>query len=204
RDDGLGTTRAYIQDATIARTTLDVTADPGGFIGSLTAGAAGASGRQGIAVTGSVSVDVVLPDTEAYVTGAQLTLAGDSEVTATDNSEIWSVAGNGALGGQGGYGGAVAVNLIGTANQPAKTLAYVTDSTVTLAGGTLSVLATDANAAALPSIVSIAGSLGVGTQLNSDAGAGMVAVNFIDAETDAYVQDSTIQQPSSGATAANL
>ena len=198
-DDLIATTKAYIDGSSINTGELDVTADHGGFIGSLTAGAAGATGKQGTAVAGSISVDLVLPDTEAYVANASVSLQGDSNIQATDRSEIWSIAGSGALGGKGGYGAAVAVNLIGFSNKtqlipnrPATTLAYITTSTVVISGGTLSVLATDANAAAEPRIASITGALGIGTQQSSNAAAGMVGVNIIKAETDAYIFNSLV------------
>ena len=207
-DDVIDTTKAYLQDATLTTYQLDVTATHSGYIGSLTAGASGASGVQGTAVAGSVSVDVILPDTEAYIENAEVALSGDSNVKAIDQTQIWSIAGSGALGGKGGYGAAIAVNLIGfsflNTVDPAKTLAYIDGSTVTLDSGTLSVLATDANATPLPRIVSIAGALGVGTQAESNAVAAMVAVNIIKDETEAYVEDSTITKPASPTGTTNL
>ena len=158
-DDLIATTKAYISDPittsplTITATLLDVTAVHGGYIGSLAFGAAGASGVKGTAVAGSVSLDLVLPDTEAYISGATVNLSGDSEVHASEGAVIVALAGGLALGGKGGYGAALAVNLIGFSNQtttslnrPAATLAYIDNSTITDVGGTLSVMANSANA----------------------------------------------------------
>ena len=94
--------------------------------------------------------------------GATVTLAGDSTVSASNGAVIVAVAGSAALGGKGGYGVALAINLIGfsnqtpiTPNEPAATLAYIVNSTITDVGGTLSVLATSANAGGQPSIIAI-------------------------------------------------
>ena len=203
------TTKAFVQGATLSAGRMDVTAEHGGYIGSLTAGAAGASGDEGTAVAGSVSADVILTDTEAYLSDVRATLSGDSDVSARECADIYSVAGAGAFGGEGGYGISAAVDLIGVPGNAAKTLAYITGSTVSLTGaGTLSVTATDADADAdaqdAPRIVSVAGAIGVGTGDEGDAGAGMFAINLIYGETDAYLQSSTVTQPSSPSSAASL
>ncbi len=208
-DDLIATTKAYIADPVtttplnITTGLLDVTATHGGYIGSLTAGAGGASGVMGTAVAGSVSVDLVLPDTEAYISGATINLSGDSNITATESAVIAAVAGSAALGGKGGYGVSLAVNLIGfsnqipvTPNEPAATLAYIENSTITDTSGTLSVLATSANAPNQPSIIAIVGALGAGTQANSTGVGGMISVNIIKDETEAYITGSTVTVPS--------
>ncbi|MGA2700304.1 MAG: hypothetical protein ABSH35_04325 [Isosphaeraceae bacterium] len=214
-DDVIDTTKAYLENATVTTADLDVTADHGGYIGSLTAGAAGASGSQVFlesgssnAVAGSVSIDVDLPDTEAYVQNATLTLGGDSWVTANESAEIVAIAGSGAYGGSKGFGVAIAINLIGFdlagTSEPANTLAYITDSTVTLDAGTLSITATDAGPTIQPQIIAITGAGGVGAGDDSIGGGGMIAVNDIQDETNAYVEGSTITQPSGASALANL
>ena len=91
-DDAIDTTKAYIQGATITAANLDVTADHGGYIGSLTAGGAGATGTSmetggsgSTAVAGSVAINTVLPDTEAYLNNVTATLYGDSVVKANEH-----------------------------------------------------------------------------------------------------------------------
>ncbi len=190
-------TYAYLSGATLTTNQLDLSAEHGGFIGSLTAGAAGATGSQSSGAAGSVSVDIVLPDTEAYIEGATVNLIDDSNVLATDQTQIWAVAGALGFGGKGGYGLAVAVNLIGfswgTDVAPANTEAYIDHSTVTISGGTLTVAASNANAGGLPRIVAITGAVGVavGTP-KSIGGAGMISVNIIKDETEAYLLDSSV------------
>ncbi len=116
---------------------------------------------------------------------------------------IVAVAGSAALGGKGGYGVALAVNLIGfsnqipiTPNEPAATLAYIDNSTIIDVGGTLSVLATSANAGGQPSIIAIVGALGAGTQADSTGVAGMLSVNIIKDETEAYINGSSVTEGS--------
>jgi hypothetical protein len=214
-DDVIDTTKAYLENATVTTADLDVTADHGGYIGPLTAGAAGASGSQVLlesgssnAVAGSVSIDVDLPDTEAYVQDAKLNLGGDSWVTANEAAEIVAIAGSGTYGGSKGFGVAIAINLIGFdlagTSEPANTLAFIQDSIVTLDTGTLSITATDAGPTIQPQIIAITGAGGVGVGDDSIGGDGMIAVNDIQDETDAYVQDSSITQPSESSALGNL
>ena len=209
-DDIIDKTKAYLENAMVTTAALDVTADHGGYIGSLTAGAAGATGGTGSnnAVAGSVSVDVDLPVTEAYVQDATLTLGGDSSVKANEAAEIAAIAGSGAYGGSKGFGVAIAINLIGFnldgTSDPATTAAFIQDSTVTLDTGTLSITATDAGPTIQPQIIAITGSGGVATGSDSIGGGGMIAVNDIQDETNAYVVGSTITQPSGASALANL
>ncbi len=144
----ISTTKAFISGGFIQADQLAMDSDRGGFIGAITAGGSGAPKATGTAIAGSVSINILLPNTDAYVTNSTLDLADDSHVSAADSSLIWSVAGAGAYGGAGGYGAAIAVNLIGFSNQvqiipnqPATTDAYITGSTVNMTGGTLKVSA---------------------------------------------------------------
>ena len=188
-----------------------MTATHSGVIGSLTAGAAGAAaGAQGNAGAGSVSVNLVLPDTEAYVEGATVLLTGDSNVLANDDTQIIAIAGALGFGGKGGYGVSAAVNLIGfsltdSTVAPATTLAYIKNSTIDIAAGTLTVAATSANPGGTPRIVAVTGAIGAGlTTPKSLGGAGMIAVNVIQDETEAYVTGSTVAQPQASSGVTNL
>ena len=202
----ISTTKAYISGGNIQATMLLLDADRSGFIGAITAGGSGAPSENGTAIAGSVSLNILLPTTEAYVTDSTLSLRGDSHVDATDSSLIWSVAGAGAYGGQGGYGAAVAVNLIGFSNQvaiipnqPAATEATITDSAIVMSAGTLQVSAENENSTTNPRIIAITGSLGVGSGSEGNGGAGMVSVNVIKNTTEANVTGSSILQSPSGA-----
>ena len=170
---------------------------------------------------------MILPDTEAFLSNTNVALtpnpsppgsgaggegAGDSSVTANEESQIVSLAGSAALGGTGGYGFSIAFNMIGSpafgrapASNPVMvpdepnlptangiTEAYVTNSTVTVSNGTLSVTADNADSSSSPRIIVIVGSLGLGTGKNSNGFAGMIAVNLLQMDTEAYIGSSTI------------
>ncbi len=204
-------TYAYLSGATLTTSQLDVTATHAGIIGSLTAGAAGAAaGAQGNGAAGSVSVNIVLPDTEAYVKNANVHLSGDSNVLANDDTQIWAIAGAIGFGGKGGYGVSAAVNLIGfswtdSTVAPAATLAFIENSTIDIAAGTLTVAATSANPGGTPRIVAVTGAIGAGlTTPKSLGGAGMIAVNIIQDETEAYLTSSTVVQAPPSSRLTNL
>ncbi len=214
-------TYAYIYEANITADALTVSAVDADGIGSFTAGGAGASPGVGssTAVAGSVSFNLVLPDTEAYLSNTTIALVGDSSVSAQDDSLIWSIAGAVALGGTAGYGVSISVNMIGSptsdgapvnpdliANQPGDlpvedgaTYAFITDSTITMVGGTLSVTATSMGPIGSTRIVAITGSLGAGEKPNSTAAAGTLSVNLIRDDTEAYLSaNSSVTEVAAG------
>ncbi len=207
-------TDAFIYGAQITADLLNVSAVHMDSIGALTAGGAGASpisAGDSTAMAGSVSINLILPDTEAYISGATISLIGDSSVSADEKSDIWSIAGGVAFGGTGGYGVAVALNIIGSPtiggvtadpvlvpNQPndlpvedGTTAAFISASTITIVGGTLSVTAINENPAVDPRIIVVAGAIGAGTGAGGTGDAGMLAVNIIQDDTDAYITGSS-------------
>lgn len=201
-------TRAFIESATVTASALTVSAEQTGLILAISAGGSGSALSVGTNVAGSVAVNIVLPTTEAYVSNATITLANASSITASDTTQIWSIAGALGYGGQGGYGVGVALNLVGFSNdtetipnQPAVTRAFIEDSIITLTSGTLTVEATADNPSFEPRIVSIAGSAGITTSAGSTGGAGMVAVNVIKGTTEAFVSDSEITETTASTTA---
>lgn len=197
-------TRVFIAGTTIIAENLNVSALHGGRIISVTGGFSGAAKENGKAVAGSVSVNIILSDTQAYLKSVTATLSSDSSVTAKDETMIISVAGAGAYGGKSGVGLSLAINLIGfsnklgiVVNRPAVTKAYIEGSTINLNGGKLDVLATTTlNDAALPRIVAVTGSAGISTGTTSTAGAGMISINIVKNFVEAYIQDSTINSAS--------
>ena len=161
---------------------------------------------------GRSAINLILPDTEAYLSHTHVSLVGDSSVEADEKSVIVSLAGAGTIftGGTGGYGAAIAINMIGSPdsngaptnpdlvpNQPdlpveqGATHAFITDSTVTLVGGTLSVTANTTDPSGSPRIIAITGALGTGEGKTSTGAAGMLSVNLIRTDTEAYIDASS-------------
>ncbi len=201
-------TRAFIERATVTANTMSVSAEQTGLVLAISAGGSGSALSVGSNVAGSVAVNIVLPTTEAYVSDATVTLTGASSVIASDTTQIWSIAGAVGYGGKGGYGVGIALNLVGFSNdtetipnQPAVTRAFIEDSVIVLAAGTLTVEALADNPSFEPRIVSIAGSVGVAAVPLGTGGAGMIAVNIIKGSTEASVTDTTIIETSEATTA---
>ena len=214
-------TDAYVYGATVTANALNVTATHDEAIGAFTAGGAGNPAGVGAstAVAGSVSINLILPDTEAYVSSAHIALVGDSSVKAFEKSVIVSIAGSAAIsGGTGGYGAAAAINMIGSPisngapfnpqlapDQPdlpvadGATRAFITSSTITMVGGTLQVIASNVDPLSDSRIIAITGALGASKGATSTGAAGMLSVNLIRNDTEAYIGDgSSITEVAAG------
>ena len=191
-------TEAYLSGITLTAPSLSLSATHGGFIGSFTGGGSGNTTEDGLAIAGSVAVDVILPTTVADVQNSNLTLTHDSTINATDTTPIYAIAGSAAYGGGSGYGVAIALNLIGAPGEEGETEAYVASSTVTVTDGTLDLSATvsQPTSSSDPGIVSIAGAVGIsGGESATDIGlGGLVAVNVIYRETESFTKESNIDQ----------
>ena len=116
-------------------------------------------------------------------------------MTALDDSDIWAIGGALAYGGKAGVGAAFALNILGDEDSPNQTDAYVSDSTITIADGTLAVQAENANPSGDPRIIAITGSVRASSGDDSFAGAGMVSVNLISAAVEASVKESSVTEP---------
>ncbi|MCY7332058.1 MAG: hypothetical protein LH649_05235 [Pseudanabaena sp. CAN_BIN31] len=192
-------TKSFVKGgAVVVADELKISATQKGFISSITGGVATANsngGAGGNAYAGSISANIILSETEAFVSGSTFTLANGASITAQDLGQIWSVAGAVGYGGKGGIGISGAVNIIGTPDKPATAKAYIQDSTLTVGKGTVALSATsDAFLTGSPKIIAITGSVGIGGGANPDSVgvAGMIGVNIITGETSAYVKNSTI------------
>src|SRR5262249_55242267 len=133
-------TRAYVRHVGLDATSLSVEATNTGVIATLAAGVAyaAASASKSAAVGGSVTVNQTRNITEAIVDDVTATLTADSDVHATDESLIVSVAGAVGFGVKAGVGAAVAVNTIGDAALGANTTrAAISDSTITVSNAAL-------------------------------------------------------------------
>jgi len=117
-----GTTRAKVENVILAlsgttadsATGLDVEAERGSDIISIAAGGAGAPREKGIAVAGSVAINIIHNVTEALIEGigAGSTLNSGITNSAADDSQIIGIAGALSYGGKAGIGASLAVNLI--------------------------------------------------------------------------------------------
>jgi hypothetical protein len=185
----IGETKAYINDAVIETETLTVEATRTGVIASLTAGVSVAPGVLATSVAGSVSVNVITNTTTAYLGGLTAMLIGDTKVNARDETLIVSVAGAVGFGGKNGVGAAIAVNVIDN-----TTKAYVEDSNITQQGGKFEVTSSiDNPGPGNAKIVAITGSVGVSSQ--GSGLAGMIGVNVIADEAEAYIKNTTFTNP---------
>ncbi|TWU31778.1 dockerin type I domain-containing protein [Novipirellula artificiosorum] len=193
-------TRSFIAGATIGADSLAVLARRKGGIRSLTASGAGAPLKEGVALAGSVSVNVVHDTVEAYLAETTTSLAADSSVIAVNECQIWAIGGAAAWGGKAGVGVGVAVNVMGSDSKPNVTQAYIHGSTVMVTDGALEVSAANENPATDSRIIAITGSLGVGTGPSSFAGAGTLSVNAIANDTKAFVAGSTLTTQSEATT----
>jgi hypothetical protein len=137
----------------------------------------------GIAVSGSVSVNLLDSSTEASISNGVLTDVGDVTVEATDSTSDIAVSGGFAWSSNEnksvGLAGAVTVNLL-----EIDTLAYIANSKLTDVG------AVNVSASAEGSIIAIAA--GFGGSANGVGIAGSVAYNTIDSNTLAYLSTSTV------------
>lgn len=151
-----------------------------GDVISVSAGAAGAPRQKGIAVAGSVSVNVLRGFTDAILSNIKSgsEISGPIKLVAKDISDIIAVAGAGAYGGKVGIGAALSVNLIlGTTD------ALFEASNLTYSG------ALDVNATAENSIISVAGAGGVAK--DQVGVGGTVAVNILLSSVKAIVSEVT-------------
>ncbi len=190
----VGDTEAYIQAVSITASALTVTADRTGDLFALTAGAAGATTQTGIAVAGSVSINSITNTTTAYLLDDNATVSGSVAVMAQDQSMIWVIAGGVAYGGKAGAGAAVADNEL-----KLTTSAYLDGTTLSESAGTLTIAADNQSASpSEPRLLAIVGS--VGASSGDAAVSGMVALNDVTSTVEAYSEDSTVCDTSTGLT----
>ena len=134
-------TQAFIADSTVDAESLSLLTNRTGTTRSLTASGSGAFVKEGIGVARSFSANVVFDTVEAYVVDSTATLVGSSSIKAENGCEILAIGGAAAYGGKSGFGVGIAVNVLGSELDINTTRAYVENSTVTIASGTLDVAA---------------------------------------------------------------
>ncbi len=190
-------TEAHIDSgATVVATGNTAVADPAVYVDSgrtwfdLAIGG-GANVSAGGAVLPAVSAPVLEGTTEALITGATVTAAGDVEVRAVAQEFVISVAVGISVSGA-AFAGSAAVVSIGTANDPTQTIAEIAGGASVAAGGNVLVLANDQT-----TDYAIAGAVGIG--FDSAAGGAAVALSLLYKDVTSVIDASTV----TGAATAN-
>jgi hypothetical protein len=169
-----GTAEATVDGAiSLVADSLDFDATRTGWVVSLTAGIAGATGRQGTALAGSVAIVRTTYTTSASLKNTTATITNGININAVDSTNVILVAGSAAFGGKVGVGAAVAFTEI--ENTTKATMENVVD----LEHGSDVSLAADATGL----IVAVTGAVGVATGGGGESGfgaAGTLSINFID------------------------
>jgi len=173
------TIRAAIHNAAISSTTIALGATSGAMIKTLSAGIAG-SGT--VSISGAVSLNDIANTVDAHISGvsAPKIVAATEAITisAADASTINSLSGQVAVSGTAAIGGSAAYNDIG------NTVKAYTEGAVLTSGGSIAL-----SALSLPAIETIA----VGGGFSGTASvAGSVAINFMENDVLAYLQNSTV------------
>ena len=171
-----GVTRAIIQNVCLKQLNpspddpldVEVKATRSGDIFALAAGGAGAPKEKGIAIAGSVAVNIVRNITESILEGLHdfSSSYGGINIHADEDASILAIAGALGYGGQAGVGAAFAVNLIMN-----ETRALVQDSSF-IHKGLLSAISTSNSR-----IISVGGA--VGASKGKVGVGGTIAVNII-------------------------
>jgi Ca2+-binding RTX toxin-like protein/acetolactate synthase small subunit len=170
-----GGTRAFInQSDLVTRGDITLQAENNSKIQALTLGV---GGGKNLGFGGSVSINMISGDTEAYIASfAVLNANGKINVIAKNNSTIEAIAGGIAVSSKAAIGAAVSVNVI-TSN----TTGYIDKSTVTSTAQEIALLAE--NTAKISAVT--VGGAGAATF----ALGGSVSVNVISGSTQTYVSN---------------
>jgi hypothetical protein len=187
-----GATDAFIEGvSSLSAGGLVLNADRTGWIVSLAAGFAGATGSKGYAVGGSVGVNVVAYTTEAAlrdITGV-VDVNDDVILGADDTTVVVAVGGSGGFGGKAGFGVAIGVNVL--ANTIRSEIDGLTDFSH---GGDLTVQAQSTSI-----VVSATGSAGIAAGKEAGyGGAGTASVNVVANTIEASILNTTETDLSSG------
>ena len=195
------TTRAFVIDTDVTTTggDLALTATRSGDLITLAAGMSGSNGNDSISVAGSFSLNMIFNDTRAYLGHVVGDVKGNVTVNASDNTRIIAIGGGVAVGGKAGVGAGVGANILGTELDPTITRAAIENSSLTISGTKLEVIATNANPASDPRIFAVGAGIGVSFGSDSKIGLGAyISVNLTHDNTEAYVKSSTVTDKSGG------
>lgn len=180
---------AYVKNAEISAKALNIDAANAVNILSISAsGSAAPMAKTGVAVAGSVSINQIDNETISYIDNSTVYATGATpeeeqaalSVSSKDNSKLLAIAGGVSVAKTAGIGASVGANYIDN-----TVSSSIKNSTVTSSTGGISVDAINNS-----SITDISGTVGVA--LEGMAVAASVAVNKIDSDTDAYIENSTV------------
>ncbi|MEM9027333.1 MAG: LEPR-XLL domain-containing protein [Pseudomonadota bacterium] len=189
------TTQAYVKGAKLRsdvdeneQTEFLISAERDGGLYAFSVAPSVNTGQQGKAIAGSVAVNRMSDTTEAYVDSADIEIAGDISLLATNSAEIFALTGGLAFSGNVGAAGAFAYNQISNTTRAGIFGTEARTKLVTKDGG-LSVQAINDNA-----IRAIGVSAGVQAGAGSGGGtlaAGTIAINVISTDPDAVSDDTS-------------
>ena len=166
-----GDTRAELNAARIDADQLVVDARGGGTIQALSAAVGAAISSKGFGLAASVTNNSISDrNTRAMIAGDSVIITDDTEVTASNDGTIQSLAGSVAGGGKAAVGGSVAVNRISGNTVEAAISGENTDwqgDNVMIDAASLAVIETAAVGAAFGGQVGISGSVAV-NRLDND------------------------------------
>ena len=171
------TTETFVKNSTITAGSLTQNAETSGWVVAVSAGGSGATGKDGIAISGSVSLNDITRTTRANLDTAIVAFSGALTQTATNSMTLTAVGGAFSIGGKLGLGASIAYNKMKSTIE-----AKMLTSTLNV-GGDISLKADNAGR-----ITAITVSLGAS---KSTGAAGTVSINIIDNMTEAAVENST-------------
>lgn len=178
-DEIANITTANLSNATITgglagtRSNVTVDADSNTRIRALVAAGAAATGTNGVAISGSVGINIIGNTTSSTLTNVLTTgMTGGSDlvrVTADDRAQIQTLSGAASFGMKAGFGGAISTNTITNGTSATATnldgTSIETTEVKTLSDGKIEAIAV--GVAASSDKVSIAGSVTINTVVNT-------------------------------------
>jgi Domain of unknown function (DUF4347) len=169
---------AYIDNSKVTATNNQISLSANSTA-DIESASVGGSGAGTAAVGGSVSINIIDTATKAYVANNSILNAGQLiSITANDNSDISSIAGQVSVGGTAGIGASVSTNYISNVVN-----AYISGSQVTSVNNGLNI-----QAAISPTVENI--TVG-GAAAGTFAFGGSVTVNYINTQTLAYISNNS-------------
>jgi hypothetical protein len=181
-----GDTRTTIDNSTIEfgqpHSKVTLNARTTGDIFAIAAGGSGSA--KGFGVAGSVTINDISNPTVAFIRNSTLTQAGDVTINATNDANIFAIAGALSFGGKAGIGASFAKNTISGGTQAYLDL---NNSNLTMTGDLA------LNAQTQSKVFSISAAVGVSAGDSKLAAAVAVSLNSISGLADSHIANITEQ-----------